>query len=186
MDGLPVSDEAEPVNHVLPLFRVYFGEELVDEFSRQRETDENDVMTRMFRAAGEGQLNGLMRNFLSKNGNCDKYHVPGWMRRAAKQLHRLADGSSFRKWQRSRRRKARDTVGRRLAKAELFRMTFSSSEWEAGLRRKPLFYLGVYQHLYDLRQGNPSAAFDAVLNDQLRWGFRANYLVANIAELRRL
>ncbi|KAG7056132.1 hypothetical protein JMJ77_0008583 [Colletotrichum scovillei] len=186
MDGLPVSNEAERVNHVLPLFRVYFGEELVDEFRRQRETDENDVMTRMFKAAGDGQLDGLLRNILYKHGVSDKYHVPDWMRRAAKQLHRLADGSSLRKWKRSRRRKARDTIGRRLAKAELFRMTFSSSEWEAGLQRQPLSYLGVYQHLYDLRQGNPSAAFDAVLDDQLRWGFRANYLVANIAELRRL
>ncbi|EXF85912.1 hypothetical protein CFIO01_05960 [Colletotrichum fioriniae PJ7] len=174
------------VNYVLPLFQVYFGEKLVDEFRRQRETDENDVMTRMFRAAGEGQLDGLMKNILNKHGVGDEYHVPDWMRRAAKKLHRLADGSSFRKWQRSRRRKARGTVARRLVKVELFQMTFPSSDWEAGLQREPLFYFGVYQHLYDLRRGNPSAAFDAVLDDQLRWGFRANYLVANIAELRRL
>ncbi|KAK1659117.1 hypothetical protein BDP55DRAFT_680847 [Colletotrichum godetiae] len=134
------------LNRVLSLSRHYFGEELVDGVRFKREVDEIDVMIRMFRAAGEGRLDGLMKNILNKHGVGVKYHVPDWMRRAAKKLHRLADDSSFRKWQRRRRRKAMDTVERRLAKAEMFRMTFLNSEWKTGLRREPLFYLGVYQN----------------------------------------
>lgn len=107
---------------------------------------------------------------------------PTLMKRAGRKVKRWANGSSILSWWRHFNRHARDNPASKLARAELFCKLFPELDWRAGSRREPWFYLFLHTHIYALKAGTTRS--NEIVDEPLRWCFRADYLVANIIRLR--
>ncbi|TDZ20002.1 hypothetical protein Cob_v007245 [Colletotrichum orbiculare MAFF 240422] len=184
-----VRRQEQELNAVYALFKNYFGEDVVEKLLSAWPglREENEVMMHILIAASQ-PLVSLRRDvarrlILSRLLGPDKFSKLMWMRLAAKNVKRWADGSRLRSWVRGRNRGLKDSRKRKLARAELLKKAFPSGFVSRGFHGEPYLYRCIQKHMYNLREGR--AYSNKPVDDQLRWCFRADYIVANIWRLRQ-
>ncbi|KAF6828448.1 hypothetical protein CPLU01_08531 [Colletotrichum plurivorum] len=183
--------ERRPETHtdsILALYRLYFGDEIFEYFSSHLNVPDMQKygMTHMFIAIAQPlyllREEVAMRIKLRRLGRQQGLRIER-IRASLRTLRRLADGSSIQSLWRSYRRFSRDTHRRQLARAQLFLGVFPDRDWQRGLSDDPLLYFCIQKHISNLINRAPTMT--RIIDDQLRWNFRADYIVANIPRLRR-